>query len=136
MAVHGRTLKCGFTAMGQRAKITGWKPHELVKKPSPPCPLLARGIHYRLSPMAKHTPHQDRIIRRYYQNQDQLLVQRLGDLVTDLYLAEGKNRVRLWKRTAEILEKLKIPNDRVQHVCQSDNPALVAEVLKELLEKE
>ena len=86
--------------------------------------------------MAKRTPHQDKIIRRYYQNQDQILIQRLGDLVTDLYLAEGKNRVRLWKRTAEILEKLKIPNDRVQHVCQSDNPALVAEVLKELLEKD
>ena len=86
--------------------------------------------------MAKRTPHQDKIIRRYYQNQDQILIQRLGDLVTDLYLAEGKNRVRLWKRTAEILEKLKIPSDRLQHVCQSDNPALVAEVLKELLEKE
>ena len=86
--------------------------------------------------MAKRTPHQDKIIRRYYQNQDQILIQRLGDLVTDLYLAEGQSRVRLWKRTAEILAKLKIPNDRVQHVCQSDNPALVAEVLKELLEKD
>ena len=86
--------------------------------------------------MAKRTPYQDKIIRRYYQNQDQILVQRLGDLVTDLYLAEGDKRVRLWKRTAEILEKLKVPNARVQHVCQSDNPALVAEVLKELLEKQ
>ena len=85
--------------------------------------------------MAKRTPYQDKIIRRFYQNQDQIMLQRLGDLVTDLYLAEGKNRVRLWKRTAEILEKLKIPSDSVQHVCQSDNPALVAEVLKELLEK-
>ncbi len=86
--------------------------------------------------MAKRTPHQDKIIRRYYQNQDQILIQRLGDLVTDLYLAEGKNRVRLWKRTTEILEKLKIPSARVQHVCQSDNPALLAEVLKELLDKD
>ena len=85
--------------------------------------------------MAKRTPYQDRIIRRYYQHQDQILIQRLGDLVTDLYLAEGKNRVRLWKRTAEILAKLKVPNDRVQHVCQSDNSALVAEVLRELLDK-
>jgi hypothetical protein len=86
--------------------------------------------------MAKRTPYQDRVIRRYYKNQDQILLQRLGDLVTDLYLAEGKNRVRLWKRTMETLEKLKIPQERVQHVCQSDNPALVAEVLKELLAKE
>jgi hypothetical protein len=86
--------------------------------------------------MAKRTPYQDKIIRRYYQNQDQILVQRLGDLVTEIYLAEGDKRVRLWKRTAEILEKLKVPTARVQHVCQSDNPALVAEVLKELLDKQ
>jgi hypothetical protein len=85
--------------------------------------------------MAKRTPYQDRIIRRYYQNQDQILVQRLGELVTDLYLAEGKKRVQLWKRTAEILEKLKIPAARVQHVCQSDDLELLAIVLKELLEK-
>jgi hypothetical protein len=85
--------------------------------------------------MAKHTPYQDRVIRRYYQNQDQILLQRLGEVVTDLYLAEGKSRARLWKRTAEILEKLKVPNARAQHVCQSDNPALVAELLKELLGK-
>ncbi len=85
--------------------------------------------------MAKRSNYQDRVIRRYYQNQDQILIQRLGDLITDLYLAEGNSRVRLWKRTVEILEKLKVPNDRIQHVCQSDNPALVAEVLKELLEK-
>jgi hypothetical protein len=85
--------------------------------------------------MAKHTPYQDKIIRRYYQNQGQIQLQRLGDLVTDLYLAEGKKRVTLWKRTAEILEKLKIPDARVQRVCQSDDPAIVAELLKELLEK-
>lgn len=86
--------------------------------------------------MAKRTSYQDRIIRRYYENQDQILVQRLGDLVTDLYLAEGNKRAGLWKRTAEILEKLKVPAARIEHVCGSDNPALLAEVLKELLEKE
>ena len=85
--------------------------------------------------MGKRTPYQDRIIRSYYKNQDTILLQRLGDLVTDLYLAEGKNRVRLWKRLAEILEKLKVPGSQIQHVCQSDNPALVAELLKQLLEK-
>jgi hypothetical protein len=86
--------------------------------------------------MGKRTPYQDRIIRNYYKNQDTILLQRLGDLVTDLYLAEGKNRVRLWKRVGELLEKLKIPNSQIQHVCQSDNPALVAELLKQLLEKQ
>jgi hypothetical protein len=86
--------------------------------------------------MAKRTPYQDRIIRSYYKNQDQILIQRLGDLVTDLYLAEGKGRVKLWKRVNETLEKLKIPATRIQHIFQSDNPALLAELLKELLEKQ
>ena len=63
-------------------------------------------------------------------------MQRLGDLVTDLYLAQGQARARLWKRVATTLEKLKLPKDRVQHLVASDNPALVANVLKELLEKQ
>jgi hypothetical protein len=85
--------------------------------------------------MAKRSAYQQRVIRNYYKNQDAILMQRLGDLVTDLYLAQGKARTRLWKRVADTLAKLKLPNARVQHVVQSDNPALVADVLKELLEK-
>jgi len=91
---------------------------------------------YRAFPMAERSPYQDRIIRNYYQNQDAILVQRLGDLITDLYLAEGKQRARLWKRTAETLEKLKIPATRRQHLLQSDNPALLAKLLEELLAKQ
>jgi hypothetical protein len=85
--------------------------------------------------MTKRTPYQDRVIRNYYQNQDAILLQRLGDLVTDLYLAEGAQRARVWKRVAGTLEKLKIPKSQVQHLVQSDNPALVANLLKELLSK-
>ncbi len=85
--------------------------------------------------MAKHSPYVEGIIRRHYQNQDQILLQRLSELVSDLYLAEGKKRATLWKRTAEILERLKIPNSRVEHVRQSDDPELVAKLLSELLEK-
>ena len=86
--------------------------------------------------MARRSPYQQRVIRDYYRNQDAILIQRLGDLVTELYLAEGKARVRLWKRAATTLEKLKVPADQVQHVVQSDNPALLANLLKHLLEKE
>jgi len=85
--------------------------------------------------MAKRSPYQQRVIRDYYKHQDAILIQRLGDLVTDLYLAEGKSRVRLWKRVTTTLEKLKVPKDQVQHVVQSDNPALVANLLKRLLDE-
>jgi hypothetical protein len=36
---------------------------------------------------------------------------------------------------AEILEKLKIPKTQIQHLVRSDNPTLVANVLKKLLEE-
>lgn len=86
--------------------------------------------------MAKErSAYQDRIIRKYYENRDTIMLQRLGELVTDLFLAEGKNKVRVWKRVAEILEKLKVPKAQIQHLVCSDNPTLVANLLKKLLEE-
>jgi hypothetical protein len=85
--------------------------------------------------MAKRSAYQDRVIRNYYQNQDSILLQRLGELVTDLYLAEGKARQRVWARIAGAMEKLGVPADRVAHIVQSDNPTLVANLVKELFEK-
>ncbi len=85
--------------------------------------------------MAKRSSYQDRIIRNYYKNQDAIMLQKLGDLVTDLYLAEGKAKDRLWKRLAAALKNLKIPDDQIRHIVQSDNPALAANLLKKLLEK-
>ncbi len=86
--------------------------------------------------MAKErSKYQQRVIRNYYQNRDDIMLQRLGELVTDLFLAEGQAKVRLWKRVAATLEKLKVPASQVQHLVQSDNPTLVANLLKKLLEK-
>lgn len=85
--------------------------------------------------MAKRSAYQDRVIRNYYQNQDSILLQRLGELVTDLYLAEGKARQRAWTRVAGAMEKLHVPADRIGHIVQSDNPTLVANLLQELLDK-
>ena len=82
--------------------------------------------------MADFTPHQQKIIKRYYDNQDAIQSQRLAELVTDLYLAEGKKRQRVWKSIVAALEKLKVPQSRIDHVLKQDNPALVAEIVKEI----
>ena len=46
--------------------------------------------------MAKQdfTPHQQKIIKRYYDNQGAIHHQRLAELVSELYLAEGKKLQR------------------------------------------
>jgi hypothetical protein len=84
--------------------------------------------------MPKRSSYQDRIISRYYQNKDAIMLQKLGDLVTDLYLAEGKAKDRLWKRLAAALKNLKIPEAQIDHLVRSDNPALAANLLKKLLD--
>jgi hypothetical protein len=85
--------------------------------------------------MPKRTTHQDRIIRNYYQNQDAIMLQKLGDLIGEAYLAEGKARARVWGRIAQALKNLEIPESQIQHLVKSDNPELVANLLKQLLEK-
>ena len=83
--------------------------------------------------MAKRSTYQDRAIRNYYQNQGAIMVQRLGELVSELYLAEGKARARLWDRAARAMKNLGVPAGRIEHVVGSDNPPLLASLLKEFL---
>jgi hypothetical protein len=82
--------------------------------------------------MADLTPYQQKIVKRYYDNQDTLQRQRLAELVSDLYLSQGKKRQRVWESIVLAMQKLKIPAARIEHLRQQDNPALVAQVVKEL----
>ena len=83
--------------------------------------------------MAEYSKYQQKVIQRYYDNKEAISLQRLGELVTELYLAEGKKRETQWKHIVSALEKLKVPSPRIEHLRKSDNPALVARLLEELL---
>jgi ATP/maltotriose-dependent transcriptional regulator MalT len=85
--------------------------------------------------MPKRTSYQDGVIRNYYRNRDEIMLQRLGDLITELYLAEGQARTRLWKRAAQALAKLKVPAEQIERLVRADDPAAAAGVLKRLLER-
>jgi hypothetical protein len=82
-----------------------------------------------------YTPHQQKIIKRYYNNQETLQHQRLAELVSELYLTQGKKRQRAWEAATAAMQKLGVPQSRIDHLVQQDNPALVAEVVKELEDK-
>lgn len=79
-----------------------------------------------------YTRYQQKIIRRYYQAEDSRLRQRLPELISDLYLADGPKRERLWQQVAEILTKLGLAPQRVEHLCRQGKPELLAAVIKEL----
>ncbi|MGE0607729.1 MAG: hypothetical protein AB7O62_11615 [Pirellulales bacterium] len=86
--------------------------------------------------MAERTKYQQNIIRNYYQNQGAISLQKLGEQVTELYLAEGKARDKRWLQIRSTLEKLKVPASRIEHIVQQDNPTLLAKLLEELLAKQ
>lgn len=85
--------------------------------------------------MAKRTDYQQRAIKNYYDNRDAIMVQRLGEMLTDLYLAEGKARTRIWERAAGAMQKLGVQPDQIQKIVASDNPTLLAKLYQQMLEK-
>ncbi len=82
--------------------------------------------------MADHSPYQQKIIKRYYNNYDAIQSQKLAELVTELYLAEGKKRDRLWIKAGEMLTKLEFPASRIEHLLLKRDPVLLAAVMQEL----
>ncbi len=82
--------------------------------------------------MPDFSPYQQKIIKRYYNNQDGIQHQRLAALVSELYLAEGKKKQRVWASAAAAMQKLGVPQSRIDHLVSQANPALIAELVKEL----
>jgi hypothetical protein len=85
--------------------------------------------------MADLTPNQQKIVKRYYDNSDALATQRLAELVSDLYLSTGKKRQRVWVSLETAMQKLGVPQARIDHLKSKDDPKLVAVLVQELEEK-
>lgn len=81
---------------------------------------------------ANRSAHQQRIIKSYYDNLENLSLANLSELATQLYLASPKQRPRLWERVAKAMEKLKVPASRAEHVLDKKDPALLARLVTEL----
>lgn len=74
--------------------------------------------------------YQQKVIKRYYDNQDSISLQRAQELVTELYLVEGKKRDKVWESLCKCLEKLGVPADQIANYHKNDKPELVAQVLQ------
>lgn len=86
--------------------------------------------------MQDYTAHQQKIIKRYYENIDQIALQRLAELVGDLYLATGKKRDKVWESAVACMRKLGVPQARIDHLTTQKKPEMVATLVKELSGKE
>jgi hypothetical protein len=81
----------------------------------------------------EYTPYQRRVIRRYYNNQEDLSVQRLSEIVSDLYLTPpGKKADRLWQQAEQALLKAGANKAWLAKVVADRNLTGLAGIVKEL----
>jgi hypothetical protein len=83
----------------------------------------------------QYSKYQQRVIKNFYENREAISLQRLSELVTELYLAEGKAREKQWKYIVTALEKLGLPEARIEHLRKRDDPKLLAKLVEELMAK-
>ncbi len=86
--------------------------------------------------MGDFTRHQKKIIERYYDHRDEISLTKLGEIVTELYLADSDGkRKRLWSRAARAMKTLQIPPDIANHIITQGKPEVLAENLRGWLTK-
>ncbi len=88
--------------------------------------------------MAKteRSKYQKRVVAGYYKNLNNIMLQRLGELVTELYLAEtDARRDQLWKRVREAMKKLRVKPAIIDHIMQKKDPQILAKNLADWLSK-
>jgi hypothetical protein len=84
--------------------------------------------------MAKneYSDYQKKVISDYYSNLDTIMLQKLGELVTELYLADTDTKKdRLWQRVHKAMVKMKIPPTIIEHIMQRRDPVILAKNLQD-----
>lgn len=82
--------------------------------------------------MPDFTPHQRKIVDRYYEHRDGIMLAKLGELVSELYLADADaKRAKLWDRVSKALKNLKVPEATAAHILKERRPDLLASHLKD-----
>lgn len=80
--------------------------------------------------------HQQKIISNYYKNLDSILLTRLQEIVTEIYLADSaKKKKQLWARVEQALTKLKIPAPIKSRILEKQNVELLAKHLQDWLRR-
>jgi hypothetical protein len=88
--------------------------------------------------MAKkeRSKYQNEVISRYYDNLDTIMLTKLGELVTELFLANTPaKRERLWQRAHKAMIRLKVPPAIIDHIMQQRDVEILAKNLQDWLTK-
>ena len=81
-----------------------------------------------------YTSYQKNVISRYYDNLDAIMLTRLQELVTDLYLADSPTKQKqLWERVHKAMVKLKVSPAIVEHIMKTRSTTVLAKNVEDWL---
>ena len=86
--------------------------------------------------MAKndYSQYQKDVISGYYNNLDTIMLGKLGELVTELYLADTQARQnRLWQKAHKAMVKLNVPPAIIDHIMEKKDVEVLAKNLQDWL---
>lgn len=86
--------------------------------------------------MAKqdYTPYQKNVISQYYDRLDTIMLTKLQELLSDLYLADKEaKRDRLWQRVHQAMTKLGVPPAIVEHIMAKKDIEVLAQNIQDWL---
>jgi hypothetical protein len=85
--------------------------------------------------MAKRnlTPHQKGIVKRFYEHRDTLALQRLGEIVSDLYVETSAARItRSWNSVQKLLLAAGVHRHQAETVVAERDLGALARMIAEL----
>ena len=86
---------------------------------------MAKGDHL--------SPYQKGVVRRYYENKEAIMHQKVAEIVSELYVCENPQKVvRLWKSAHTALLNLGAPKARLERLVANRDLEDLARLANEL----
>ncbi|OQA02472.1 MAG: hypothetical protein BWY69_01086 [Planctomycetes bacterium ADurb.Bin401] len=78
--------------------------------------------------------YQKKVIKNYYDNLDKIALNKLQELVAEIYLADSEQKKeKLWQRVAQAMSQLKIPKPVAENILKRKDPQILAKNLNDWL---
>jgi len=82
----------------------------------------------------EYSQHQKKIISRYYDQLDTIMLHKLQELVSELYVADSDaKRERLWLRVHKAMVKHRVPAPIIEHIMSEKDVQVLARNLEDWL---
>jgi len=81
-----------------------------------------------------YSNYQQDVISRYYDNLDEIILGKLQEMVTELYLADTESKQkRLWERAEKAMKKIKVKPNIIEHIMTKKDVTILAKNLEDWL---